>query len=111
MNVSKLDAAFAVYNPHWAQVRHGDPFESVALVARLAREAPDDDHLCALGVALVECLLDCHYETIFERFLNEAEQNVNLRKACSCAWFRLPDDLDLLLTNLIAGDDIGHRPG
>jgi hypothetical protein len=48
---------------------------------------------------------------VFERFLAEAEHNVNLRKACSCAWFHLPDDLDLLLSNLIADDDIGHSPG
>jgi hypothetical protein len=88
----------------WDQVRYGDAFESVALVGRLAREAPDDEYLRAIGIDLIEPLLDCHHEVIFETFLSEAEHNWKLRKACSSAWIHIPAEKAVLLTNLIAHD-------
>ena len=63
-----------------------------------------DEHLRAIGIDLLEPLLDCHHEEIFEAFLSEAERNWKLRTACSSAWTHIPAEKAILFRNLIAHD-------
>src|SRR5437879_3343830 len=74
---------FSVYDPFHIAVLTGDPSDSAHLLAMLADEAPDDEHLRALSIALVEAFLGVHAEAAYAPFEAALRTSANLRKAWS----------------------------
>jgi hypothetical protein len=98
------------YQRYHTGILQGDPVSNVELVIRLADEAPDDDHLCALGVVLLDPLLDLHWSAISSRFEAAMMSNRNLRKAFTCSWNDIPkQDADTLWGLVEQDEDIGHQ--
>src|SRR5262245_9590296 len=87
-----------------------DPHDALRVIARLATETADHTELCALGIKLIEPLVDCNYEAILDEFIAEMRANRGLRQACSCANLQIPDDLARRVYELIGSDeDIGRE--
>ena len=64
--------------------------------------------LAAIGVILIDPLLDLHWQEIADRFAAEMERVDNLRKAFSCTMIDVPDDVYSRLHALVRSeDDIG----
>jgi hypothetical protein len=101
-------ALFAPYLPYHVQMLMGDPAESAQLLAALADEAPDDDHLDALATSLIEAFLGAHGEAAYSHFEAALRSSQNLRKAWSCAWSAVPDEWERRFSDLLEeGEDIG----
>ena len=108
---SRPSDRFDDYDPYWTQVRHGDPADSLKLVIGLALEAPDDRHLCSLGISLIAPLLDVYWRDVGGEFIEAMRVHANLRKAYSCAWVQIPHSLQAQLDALVLPEeDVGHRP-
>jgi hypothetical protein len=100
-----------LYQPYHEGVIEGNPYRSLEVILQLVGSAPDDAHLCAIGVILLDPLLDLYWRTITERFEREMVQNEKLRKAFSCTMLDIPDEIDSRLHDLVApAEDIGRKP-
>src|SRR4051794_2821072 len=99
------------YQPYHTAVIEGDPSASLDLIIELVQVAPDDHYLCAIGVILIDPLLDLHWQEIGDRFAAEMERVDNLRKAFSCTMIDVPDEVYSRLHALVRSeDDIGRNP-
>jgi hypothetical protein len=87
-----VDRLFAVYEPYHASILLDEPASSAALLQRLADEAPDDEHLEALAISLVEAFLGVRGEDAYPLFEDSLRSSSNLRKAWSFAWSSVPDE-------------------
>jgi hypothetical protein len=98
-----------VYQPHHQAVIEQDPKVSLDLIVSLVRSAPDDDHLCAIGVILIDPLLDLYWSQIGDQFELAMRNEADLRKAFSCTMLDIPEDLHARLHELVgSSEDIGH---
>src|SRR5438132_7254630 len=97
------------YQPYHASVIEQSPDTSLDLIIKLVQAATDSASLCAIGVILIDPLLDIHWQEIADRFAVEMRGSDKLRKAFSCTMLDIPEDIYTRLHDLVdADDDIGH---
>ncbi|HEX3539337.1 MAG TPA: hypothetical protein VHT75_02730 [Acidimicrobiales bacterium] len=80
-----------MYEPYEETVLVGDPAEAVTLIAYLADSAPDDDHLRALAISLIETFLAVR-DNPYPLFLAAMEKSSKLRTAWCHAWSVVPEE-------------------
>ncbi len=95
---------FAKYDGHHMPVLMEDPQVAAALLARLADAAPDDDHIEALSISMVEAFLSRGTE-VFPAFEAAMRTSSNLRKAWSVAWSAVPDEWEARFNALVQPDE------
>jgi hypothetical protein len=81
---------FEVYNPYFMSVMRDDPAETIRLIRDLADAAPDDDHLKALAISLVETYIHQHAPDGFPYFEERFERVRTLGRRGRIRWRRCP---------------------
>jgi hypothetical protein len=74
---------FKAYEGYHLRVMFDDPSVTIGLIRELADAAPDDDHLAALAISLVETYIHQHAPEGFPHFEAVLQESANLRKAWS----------------------------
>jgi hypothetical protein len=69
-----------------------DPAESIDMIRELADQAPDDDHLAALTISIVETYIHQHDPDGFPHFEAALRKSANLRIAWSHCMAVVPDE-------------------
>lgn len=87
---AKWEVLFAFYEPLHADVLMGDIAEGAQLLARLADSAPDDAHLNALAISLIEAYLGVHKRAAYPEFEKALRESSRLRTAWCHAWSAVP---------------------
>lgn len=83
---------FKPYEGYHLRVMFDDPAETIGLIRELADAAPDDDHLLALAISLVETYIHQHAPEGFPHFEAALQESASLRKAWSYSWATVPDE-------------------
>jgi hypothetical protein len=83
---------FSAYDGYAMSVMSDDPAESINLIRELADQAPDEQHLAALAICLVETFIHQHDPDGFPLFEAALRQSPNLRKAWSHCAAGVPDE-------------------
>jgi hypothetical protein len=80
-------------------MKDGPAEEALQRVVELADEAPDEEHLAALAVALMEPLVDIHWQEIQSALEGALDRSARLRDVMRGCILHVPDAVEQSLLN------------
>jgi hypothetical protein len=106
----RMADVFREYADDARAITEAAPSRAVSLAVEVCEGAPDDEHLLAIAVVILDPLLDQRWDLVGAEFESAMRESAALRRAWSGAMPDIPQDAIDRLDGLLApGEDIGRQ--